>query len=57
MAVYVAKSFLEQFEHRLPAADLKTARCTLRETGQRVFEIQIHGHAEPEAEEGDSIAR
>jgi len=42
MAVYAAKSFLESFESSAPVADLKNASCTVKDTGQNVFDIEFH---------------
>lgn len=45
MAVYVAKSFLQRFEDEAPVADLKSARCTVKATGQKVFDMAFHVNA------------
>jgi hypothetical protein len=41
MAVYVAKNFLARFEEVAPFAELKSATCTVKETGQKVFDIRF----------------
>lgn len=52
MAVYVAKHFLARFEDVAPVADLKSATCTIKETGQKVFDIEFH--VEPSSEIGEA---
>lgn len=41
-AFYVAKQFLDQFEHNLPVAHLSSAECVVKETGQPVFDLKFH---------------
>ena len=45
MAVHVAKKFLERFEDVAPGADLKSATCTVKGTGQKVFDMEFHVEA------------
>jgi hypothetical protein len=45
VAVYVARKFLERFEDRAPVADLKSVTCTVRGTGQKVFDMEFHVEA------------
>lgn len=42
MAFMVAKGFLDRFEESLPVADLKSARCTIAGTDQKVFDMEFH---------------
>jgi hypothetical protein len=42
MAQYVAQQFLAKFEHNEPAAALKSASCTVKMTGQKLFDIEFH---------------
>ena len=51
MAVMVAKEFLDRFADIAPCADLKSARCTVAKTGQKVFDIDLHVEGGVEADE------
>ena len=51
MAVKVAKEFLDRFADIAPLADLKSARCTVAKTGQKVFDIDLHVEGGMEANE------
>jgi len=42
MAQYVAQQFLTRFESTAPVAGLRSARCTVEGTGQKVFDIEFH---------------
>lgn len=43
IARQVAQQFLARFENGAPVAALKTATCTLQETGEKVFEMTFAG--------------
>ena len=51
MAVKVAREFLDRFADIAPCADLKSARCTVAKTGQKVFDIDLHVESETYAGE------
>jgi hypothetical protein len=40
-AQYTARQFLALFEHNQPLATLKSARCTVKMTGQKIFDIEF----------------
>ena len=42
MAVSAAKIFLDRFEEMAPLADLRSATCTVEESGEEVFDLQFH---------------
>lgn len=42
MAVYVAQEFFKHFEFGAPVAGLQSASCTVKETGQKVFDFNVH---------------
>lgn len=42
MAQYVAQQFLARFEHGAPVAMLKSASCTVKATGQKVFDMNFY---------------
>ena len=42
IALDVAKAFLGRFEDTAPSADLRSATCTVKKTGQKVFDIKFH---------------
>jgi len=52
MAGYVAENFLKQFEDMAPAADLRSAKCTVAGTGQKVFDMEFHVKPSSEINEG-----
>lgn len=44
LSLYAAKNFLEHFEERYPTLSLKSARCAVISTNEKVFDIKIYGH-------------
>ena len=48
MAVNVAENFLNRFKDMVPVGDLRSAKCTVAGTGQKVFDMEFH--VEPSSE-------
>jgi hypothetical protein len=42
MAQYAAQQFLARFEHSAPTAALKSAKCIVVASGQKIFDIEFH---------------
>lgn len=53
MAVSAAKTFLDKFEELAPVGQLISATCTLQETDENIFDIQLHVRPSTIARSGD----